>query len=88
MTSLEEGAPDFATLDNEEMLQGVEGEYNEHSTTTLRIAMAAVRSSWQGTARAVVGCFGPDGRHNDDYPFYYDNIKDNVAKHVAAYIKG
>ena len=43
MTSLEEGAPDFATLNNEEMLQGVEGEYNEHATTTLRIAMAAVR---------------------------------------------
>ena len=34
MTSLEEGAPDFATLDNEEMLQGVEGEDTEHSTTT------------------------------------------------------
>ena len=50
--------------------------------------MAAVRSSWQGTARAVAGYFGPDGRHNDDYPFYYNNIKDNVAKHVAAYIKG
>ena len=29
--------------------------------------------------------FGPDGRHESDYSFYYNNIKDNVAKRVAAY---
>ena len=40
------------------------------------------------TARAAAEYFGPDGRHNDDYPFYYNNIKDNVAKRVAAYIRG
>ena len=29
--------------------------------------------------------FGPDGRHGEDYAYYYSNIKDNVAKRVAAY---
>ena len=29
--------------------------------------------------------FGPDGRHNNDYTYYYNNIKDNVAKRIAAY---
>lgn len=29
--------------------------------------------------------FGPDGRHESDYSFYYNNIKDNTAKRVAAY---
>ena len=29
--------------------------------------------------------FGPDGRHESDYSFYYNNIKDNVAKRIAAY---
>ena len=29
--------------------------------------------------------FGPDGRHGEDYTLYYNNIKDNVAKRIAAY---
>ena len=29
--------------------------------------------------------FGPAGHHGEDYSFYYNNIKDNVAKRVAAY---
>ncbi len=29
--------------------------------------------------------FGPDGRHANDYSYYYNNIKDNVAKRIAAY---
>ena len=29
--------------------------------------------------------FGPDGRHETDYSFYYNNIKDNVAKRIATY---
>lgn len=30
--------------------------------------------------------FGPDGRHANDYSFYYNNIKDNVAKRIATYL--
>ena len=29
--------------------------------------------------------FGPQSFHNGDYTFYYSNIKDNVAKRIAAY---
>ena len=29
--------------------------------------------------------FGPASFHNGDYSFYYNNIKDNVAKRIAAY---
>lgn len=39
--------------------------------------------------QAKVGAefFGPDGRYGDDYSLYYNNIKDNVAKRVAAYLE-
>jgi hypothetical protein len=30
--------------------------------------------------------YGPDGWHNEDYTFFYNNIRDNVAKRVAAYL--
>jgi hypothetical protein len=30
--------------------------------------------------------FGPASFHEDDYPFFYNNIKENVAKRVAAYL--
>ena len=39
-------------------------------------------------AKVAAEYFGPDGRHGEDYTFYYNNIKDNVAKRVAAYQKG
>ena len=29
--------------------------------------------------------FGSQSFHNGDYAFYYNNIKDNVAKRIAAY---
>ncbi|MGX8703481.1 MAG: DUF3089 domain-containing protein [bacterium] len=30
--------------------------------------------------------FGPQSFHNGDYTFFYNNIKDNVAKRIAAYM--
>ena len=32
-----------------------------------------------------IGIFGPASFHNEDYTFYYSNIKDNVAKRIATY---
>lgn len=29
--------------------------------------------------------YGPDGWHNEDYTFFYNNIKENVAKRISAY---
>ena len=36
---------------------------------------------------AAAEFFGPQSFHEDDYTFYYNNLKDNVAKRVAAYRK-
>lgn len=38
------------------------------------------------TAQTAAEFFGPDGRHNEDYLFYYNNIKENVAKRVSAFM--
>ena len=37
------------------------------------------------TIKVVGEFFGPDGRHGEDYALFYNNIKDNVAKRIAAY---
>ena len=37
------------------------------------------------SAKVAAEYFGPDGRHGEDYAYYYNNIKANVAKRVAAY---
>ena len=42
----------------------------------------------EDVARVAAAFFGPDGRHGNDYTFYYNNIKDNVAKRIAAYEAG
>ena len=31
---------------------------------------------------------GPDGRHDSDYAYYYNNIKDNAAKRIRAFKEG
>ena len=37
---------------------------------------------------ALTAFFGPASFHNGDYTFYYNNIKDNAAKRIAAYFAG
>ena len=37
-------------------------------------------------AEVAAAFFGPDGRHGSDYMYYFNNIKDNAAKRVAAYM--
>lgn len=34
---------------------------------------------------SMADAFGPQSFHNGDYPFFFENIKDNVAKRIAAY---
>ena len=36
-------------------------------------------------AKITAEFFGPGARHDNDYTFYYNNIKANVAKRIAAY---
>ena len=42
----------------------------------------------EGEAEIAASFFGPDGRHDCDYIYYYNNIRDNVAKRIAAYKAG
>ena len=42
----------------------------------------------EDVAKVATEFFGPDGRHGSDYMYYYNNIKANVAKRVAAYQAG
>jgi len=39
----------------------------------------------EDAARVAAEFFGPDGRHGEDYTYYYCNIRDNAVKRVAAY---
>ena len=39
----------------------------------------------EDVAKVGAEFFGPDGRHASDYTYFYNNIKDNVAKRIAAY---
>ena len=43
------------------------------------------KASFEEEAKVAAAFFGPDGRHDNDYTYYYNNIKANVAKRVAAY---
>ena len=40
----------------------------------------------EADAKVAAEFFGPDGRHGEDYTFFYNNIKDNVAKRVATFM--
>ena len=40
----------------------------------------------EDVAKVAAEFFGPDGRHGNDYMYYYNNIKANVAKRIAAYL--
>lgn len=47
-----------------------------------------VLTNTQSAPIDLVDYFGPQSFHNDDYTFYYNNIKANVAKRIAAYQSG
>ena len=39
----------------------------------------------EDAAKVAAEFFGPDGHHGEDYTYFYNNIKDNVAKRIATY---
>jgi len=51
------------------------------------VTHARAEAMAEDVARVAAQFFGPDGRHGNDYTYFYNNIKDNVAKRVAAYQK-
>lgn len=49
------------------------------------VTHAKVPAVSEEVAKKSAEFFGPDGRHAYDYMYYFNNIKANVAKRVAAY---
>lgn len=83
-SSFEEGAPDYASLNNLEMIMGGLGEYVTNASVFEESCNVIVTNTTM-TATADPSFFGPASFHEDDYPFFYNNIKDNVAKRIATY---
>ena len=108
-SSYNEGASDYATLDNAEMLEGIQGEYMTQASVyeeSTNVFVPYYRQSglkhevdaWKETGdmrTALTGTPYTDVTaaldyyfqyyNNEDYTFYYNNIKDNVAKRIATY---
>ena len=119
-----EGAPDYATLDNAEMLEGIKIEHaikssvfeestnlfiplyrqssmnlgslvmDESGATEIRdidadaqvnIARGTVVTNAKAIPNEMTELAGPQCYHQDDYSIFFSNIKDNVAKRIAAY---
>ena len=51
----------------------------------LCLARGTVITNAQATPNEMADLAGPQCYHQDDYSIFYNNIKDNVAKRVAAY---
>lgn len=51
------------------------------------VTNAALEPMPEELAKIASDFFGPDGRHESDYSFYYNNIKANAAKRIAAYMQ-
>ena len=49
------------------------------------VTHAAAEPMTGDLAEKISEILGPDGRHGSDYSYFYSNIKDNVAKRIAAY---
>ena len=51
----------------------------------VNLARGVIVTNAKAAPIALTDFFGPQSFHDDDYTFYYNNIKDNVAKRIAAY---
>ena len=76
MQNAETGEPEIGDA-------GADAQINLNRGVVVTNAKAAPMD--EASAKVAYEFFGPDGRHGDDYTLYYNNIKDNVNKRVAAY---
>ena len=51
----------------------------------VNLARGVVVTNADSDPSGAFDIFGPQSFHNGDYAFYYNNIKDNVAKRIATY---
>ena len=62
--------------------QGHRGEYGADAKVVLKRGCILTNAD---TEPVEGDTFGPQSYHNGDYALFFNNIKDNVAKRVAAY---
>ena len=51
----------------------------------VNLARGTVVTHAKAIANEMVEFSGPESFHQDDYSIFYNNVKDNVAKRIAAY---
>ena len=52
----------------------------------VNLARGTVVTHADAVANEMVEFSGPESFHQDDYSIFYNNVKDNVAKRIAAYL--
>ena len=67
----------FATGETE--IRDIEGD------AQVSLARGTVVTNAKAVPNEMVELAGPQCYHQDDYSIFYNNIKDNVAKRIAAY---
>jgi hypothetical protein len=54
----------------------------------INLARGVIVTNAKAAPVPMADFFGPASFHDNDYTFYYNNIRDNVAKRIAAYKAG
>ena len=72
-------------MPNEELLRYEITDIGADAQVVLKRGVIVTNTKYDHPAAAEF--FGPQSFHEDDYTFYYNNLKANVAKRIAAYRK-
>ena len=73
-------------MPNEKLLRYEITDIGADAQVVLKRGVIVTNAKWDHPADTEF--FGPQSFHEDDYTFYYNNLKDNVAKRIAAYKAG
>ena len=98
--SLQEGAPEYATLENAEMLQGVAEEYQVHATTFeastnlflpyyRQAGMPVMNKAWKETGNCEAAVSGmPYGDITAALDYYFENYNGGRPFIIAGHSQG
>jgi len=77
-------------MDNEKTGQAEIGDVGADAQINLARGVVVTNAQMPPMSEEVIKVaaqfFGPDARHDNDYTYFYNNIKDNVAKRIAAFM--
>lgn len=75
-------------IENEKTGMGKIGDIGADAQINLARGVIVTNAKADPVPAPLTAFFGPASFHDNDYTFYYNNIKDNVAKRIAAYKAG